>query len=120
MDIKIIGISSENKKKELNYSPEMQVNFIHYLVWLYLSFLLASGRMERHTKCRFPYGYPESDVKRFEVSDPMIPWSVSFPNYKPVDYTSPKVLQKPVWADPELRYVNENILNCSDQDCTVI
>ncbi|BFZ18401.1 hypothetical protein BsWGS_21439 [Bradybaena similaris] len=45
--------------------------------------------------------YPRSDVKRFPVPDDKVPWSVPFPEYKPVYYTSKTVLDQPAWADKE-------------------
>jgi hypothetical protein len=35
------------------------------------------------------------------VPDENVKWSVYWPEYNPVPYTSPKVLAKPVWADPD-------------------
>jgi len=42
-------------------------------------------------------------VKRFPVPSEFVDWKVPFPEYKPVDYTSEKVLQNPPWADPDIR-----------------
>ena len=36
------------------------------------------------------------------VPDDKVSWSVEFKDYKPANYTSPKVLSKPVWADPDI------------------
>lgn len=47
--------------------------------------------------------YPGTDVKRFQVPLELVDWKVAFPDYKPVDYTSEKVLRLPAWADPEIR-----------------
>ena len=55
-----------------------------------------------HTKaCTLEY--PCSNVKRFPVPPEFVNWNVPFPEYKPVDYTSEKILQKPPYADPEIR-----------------
>jgi ADP-ribose pyrophosphatase len=42
-------------------------------------------------------------VRRFPVPEDKIPWSVDYPGYHPVDYTAPRVLSRPVWADPDIR-----------------
>ncbi|XP_029462873.1 ADP-ribose pyrophosphatase, mitochondrial-like isoform X2 [Rhinatrema bivittatum] len=52
-----------------------------------------------HTKARTT-PYPGSQVKRAVVPDDMVSWSVSWPEYKPVEYTAPAILARPVWADP--------------------
>ncbi|XP_046327185.2 ADP-ribose pyrophosphatase, mitochondrial-like isoform X2 [Haliotis rufescens] len=60
--------------------------------------------MSIHYKARIET-YPRTkDVKRFPVPDDKVPWSAEFAVYEPVDYTSPKVLEKPVWADPDIRH----------------
>ena len=41
--------------------------------------------------------------QRFPVPDDKVPWSVSWSEYRPVDYTAQVVLNKPVWADPDFR-----------------
>ena len=33
------------------------------------------------------------------MPDDKVPWSVSWPDYQPKEYTSPVVLKNPVWAD---------------------
>jgi ADP-ribose pyrophosphatase len=54
-----------------------------------------------HTKARvLEY---QGGTKRTEVPDDKVDWNVEFPDYKPVDYTAPVVLSKPVWADPDFR-----------------
>ena len=56
-----------------------------------------------HTKaCSLEY--PGTTVKRFPVPPEFVDWKAAFPAYKPVDYTSEKVLGLPPWADPEIRY----------------
>lgn len=53
-----------------------------------------------HEKCRQGL-YPHSGIKRFEVSEEKIPWTVKYPEYKPVPYTADVLRGKP-WADPEI------------------
>ena len=47
--------------------------------------------------------YQGGAVSRFPVPDEKVPWTVEWPEYKPVDYTAPVVLKGPVWADPDFR-----------------
>ncbi|XP_012277187.1 ADP-ribose pyrophosphatase, mitochondrial [Orussus abietinus] len=54
-----------------------------------------------HQKCRGGY-YPSSDVRRFEVPDDKVPWSVEFKEYDPPNYSSP-ALEGKQWADPDTR-----------------
>ncbi|KAG7459866.1 hypothetical protein MATL_G00215280 [Megalops atlanticus] len=54
-----------------------------------------------HTKARCPL-YPGSEIHRFPVPDDKVKWETDWPQYKPVSYTAPSVLNKPVWADPEI------------------
>lgn len=58
-----------------------------------------------HTKARTSV-YPGTNVKRFPVPPEFVNWKVPFPEYKPVDYTSEKILQqpRPPYADPDIRY----------------
>lgn len=53
--------------------------------------------MQTHIKSRSQHPlYP----KRFTVPDDKISWSVEYDEYTPIDYTSPRVLENPVWAHP--------------------
>lgn len=53
-----------------------------------------------HQKCRQGV-YPSSNVKRFEVPEIKVPWTVEYPEYEPVKYTAPALKGKS-WADPEI------------------
>ncbi|XP_034171459.1 ADP-ribose pyrophosphatase, mitochondrial [Osmia lignaria lignaria] len=53
-----------------------------------------------HNKCRQGF-YRSTTIKRFEVPENKVSWSVEYPEYKPVEYTAPSVKGKP-WADPEI------------------
>lgn len=53
-----------------------------------------------HRKCRQGL-YPSSGVKRFEVPEEKVSWTVEYPEYKPVAYTAAVLRGKP-WADPEI------------------
>lgn len=53
-----------------------------------------------HVKSRCPQ-YPGSKIKRFPVPDDKVPWSRSWPEYSPVNHTSPSLTNKP-WADPDI------------------
>ena len=44
------------------------------------------------------------------MPDEKVPWTVDFPEYKPIEFTSKIVLDKPIWADPDIRFVNLNEL----------
>jgi hypothetical protein len=46
----------------------------------------------------------EADLKRIfdqriPVPDEKVPWNVSWPDYKPTEYTEKTVLKMPPWAD---------------------
>ncbi|CAF1268369.1 unnamed protein product [Adineta steineri] len=52
-----------------------------------------------HVKARqSPYS-ATTDVNRASVPDEKVPWNVSWPDYKPTEYTAPAVLKNPPWAD---------------------
>lgn len=53
-----------------------------------------------HHKCRQSL-YPFGGVKRFEVTEEKVPWTVEYPEYKPAVYTGGVLRDKP-WADPEI------------------
>lgn len=56
-----------------------------------------------HKKCRNtsePY-LNTKDVYRVKVPDDKVPWSASFPDYQPQDFTDPKSKGKE-WADPDV------------------
>ena len=61
--------------------------------------------MSPHVKCRHPNSYPGEKVERFQVPENMVSWTIEFPDYKPIEFTAKKVLGKPVWADPDIRFV---------------
>lgn len=42
----------------------------------------------------------DTKVSRVFVPDDKVAWSVDYPEYAPVEYTSEKVLSNPSWADP--------------------
>ncbi|PIK55607.1 putative transient receptor potential cation channel subfamily M member 2 isoform X7 [Apostichopus japonicus] len=46
--------------------------------------------------------YPGTAIRRFHVIVSKVPWSVSFPDYKPISFTHSSVLAKPHWADIDL------------------
>lgn len=46
--------------------------------------------------------YPGSKIQRFLVPDDKVDWSQNWPQYNPVSYTDPSVVNKPVWADPDI------------------
>ncbi|XP_074642546.1 ADP-ribose pyrophosphatase, mitochondrial-like [Tubulanus polymorphus] len=102
----------------LFHLPEKALTAVKYLnvckVGVNVNYLvqnksLATGAMlpwpSTHVKCR-KEPYPRNDtVKRFVVPDDKVHWDVAFPEYAPIDYTSEKVISKPIpfWADPDPR-----------------
>ncbi|MCI4384899.1 hypothetical protein PGIGA_G00044020 [Pangasianodon gigas] len=54
-----------------------------------------------HIKARCTV-YPGSDKQRFPVPDDKVSWATLWPEYSPVNYTAPSVLNKPAWADPDI------------------
>ena len=78
----------------------------------YLSHSSIFLAMSTHFKCRHPNSYPGEKVERFQVPENKVPWTVEFPEYKPIEFTSQKVLDKPIWADPDIRFVIVNKLHC--------
>lgn len=61
----------------------------------------TSDQTMPHVKARCKH-YPGSKVKRFPVPDDKVDWSKGWQQYHPVSYTAPSVLNKPVWADPDI------------------
>ena len=71
-----------------------------------------------NTKCRNAKYLGNGD--RTHVPDDKVSWTVEWPEYNPVDYTSPSVQAGPVWADPEIRYVLISVsrnMQVKDCDC---
>lgn len=62
--------------------------------------IFTNKTMKVHVKCRGTY--PGTEIERFQFSDDKVSWKVEFTDYKPVNYTAPSVLNKPVWADPDI------------------
>lgn len=62
----------------------------------------ARSHGNMHTKARGT-AYPGCNVKKFEVPDKYVKWSSMYKEYKPIEYTSEHVLNKPSWADPDVR-----------------
>lgn len=54
-----------------------------------------------HVKSRCPQ-YPGSNIKRLSVPDDKVDWTQKWPEYNPVSYTAPSVLNNPAWADPDI------------------
>jgi ADP-ribose pyrophosphatase len=61
------------------------------------SFRRKSSALKLHTKC-INNSYLNGPA-RFQVPEDKVPWTVEFPEYQPVEYVSPPVAKKPVWAD---------------------
>lgn len=54
-----------------------------------------------HTRARLDHpAYTKFDVYKFSVPDDKCPWSVEWPEYAPVEFTHPRILEQPVYADP--------------------
>ncbi|KAK3785345.1 hypothetical protein RRG08_045570 [Elysia crispata] len=66
-----------------------------------------SSEMKLHNKARCQV-YPRSDKQRYPVPDEKVQWSVPFPEYAPLDFTSNSVLQMPPWADIDFRTAQTN------------
>ncbi|XP_043956852.1 ADP-ribose pyrophosphatase, mitochondrial [Gambusia affinis] len=60
-----------------------------------------SSPADAHVKSRCPQ-YPGSTIKRFTVPDDKVDWNQQWLQYSPVNYTAPAVLNKPIWADPDI------------------
>lgn len=54
--------------------------------------------------------------ERSKVPDDKVPWSVEFKDYKPVHFNSPRVLSKPVWADPNIETDTKVVLKFNKLD----
>ncbi|KAL6476718.1 hypothetical protein MHYP_G00152170 [Metynnis hypsauchen] len=63
------------------------------------SAFMSSSAMHIKARCSV---YPGSDTHRFPVPDDNVSWAADWPEYSPVNYTAPSVLNKPVWADQEI------------------
>ncbi|KAJ7990020.1 hypothetical protein DPEC_G00310530 [Dallia pectoralis] len=63
------------------------------------AFTMSSSAPNVKSRCPL---YPGSDTQRFAVPDDKVPWGIDWHMYKPVNYTAPVVLNKPVWADPDM------------------
>jgi len=57
-------------------------------------------KMTLHVKCRNGLYATTNDKKRAPVPDDKVKWSVTWPNYEPLDFTAEHV-KKAVWADPQ-------------------
>jgi hypothetical protein len=55
----------------------------------------------RHVSGMIDLKMYQGNVARAPIPDNKVSWTVEWPDYKPVDYTSPRVLKGPVWADPD-------------------
>ena len=47
--------------------------------------------------------YTGTSVEKVTFDARYIPWDVPFQGYQPVNYTAPRVLEAPDWADPDIR-----------------
>lgn len=52
----------------------------------------------KYVRC-FTIEWYTFSFQRFQFSDDKVPWSVDFPDYKPVEYTTKKIQNNPK-ADP--------------------
>jgi len=55
-----------------------------------------------HHKARKHYDGVDGGVDRFPVADNQVQWTIPFKEYKPVQYTTKKILANPKWADPDV------------------
>lgn len=56
-----------------------------------------------HVKCRGNI-YPRSNIARLQVPDEKVDWNVDWPDYNPISYTAPHLINSeklPPWADQE-------------------
>ncbi|XP_058801554.1 ADP-ribose pyrophosphatase, mitochondrial isoform X2 [Phymastichus coffea] len=65
---------------------------------LVLLFMKRSILGMLHKKCRNTT-YPRTNLQRFSVPDDKVLWTVEYPEYSPINYTSEGLKEKP-WADP--------------------
>ncbi|XP_057661670.1 ADP-ribose pyrophosphatase, mitochondrial isoform X2 [Diorhabda carinulata] len=72
-----------------------------YIIFMLIGFK-ESMLLKRmvHTKCRGVL-YPFSDVKRLQIKDEQVHWSVCVSDYDPPEYNSKALVNKP-WADPPI------------------
>lgn len=63
-----------------------------------------------HVKSRCPQ-YPGSNIKRLSVPDDKVDWTQKWPEYNPVSYTAPSVLNNPAWADPDIGWATNSTFN---------
>ncbi|KAJ8312987.1 hypothetical protein KUTeg_010360 [Tegillarca granosa] len=68
----------------------------------------TSKIMETHYKARCNLYPREKDVFRFPVPDDKVKWSVDFPEYKPTNFTSSKVLSKPGTEKKKLNRISHH------------
>ena len=59
-------------------------------------------KREFHTKCRGRYA---GGMEHFPVPDDKVSWSIDWPEYKPVDYTAPRVQIHSSRTDVDYRLV---------------
>ncbi|KAM9457381.1 ADP-ribose pyrophosphatase, mitochondrial [Clarias gariepinus] len=64
-----------------------------------LSSVSMSSATHIKARCKL---YPGSNTQRFPVPDDKVSWETPWPEYSPVNYTAPSVLNKPAWADPDI------------------
>lgn len=69
-----------------------------------LSSVSMSSATHIKARCKL---YPGSNTQRFPVPDDKVSWETPWPEYSPVNYTAPPVLNKPAWADPDIGWVSE-------------
>lgn len=55
-------------------------------------------------RCQTYPRYP--DIVRHAVPDEKLTWDVMYPDYAPVDFTAPSVAKRPIWADPDYKYID--------------
>jgi len=68
-----------------------------------LTTVAQSARPKMHIKCRGEL-YPRGDnIRRFQVPDDKVSWSIAFEGYKPTEYTNGTVSKQPVWADLDFK-----------------
>lgn len=94
------GCGTHFHLKNFGTEMQMQCNRISRRIWIcwHMKSML-------HFKAREELYIGSKDVRRFPVPDDKVSWSMAWPDYKPVDYTAPPVLNRPMWADPDFRFV---------------
>jgi ADP-ribose pyrophosphatase len=89
------------RKQENENKNNQADNFEHFPVVVVGMASTVESMLLRHVRARLSHpAYDEFKAFKFAVPDDKASWLVPWPEYRPIEFTHPRILEQPPYADP--------------------